>query len=321
MAYPPLPKDLQDQVDRVAFAYEPAIKAGKYDEAFKAYENLWNLLFDKQPHDSRYHKGYPLHNMGYILYLKRMPIEALHYFLLAYIEDLLSEEKGDENKADEMPAGRTLRQAYAVRDDFLGRLKEIVRQKKETREVIQNPGKVLEEFARTRPKAIAVTLPEEIRAVQKEIAGEIPEVPPEEKRQPGMFIEPWEKRVFIGGSYKEIAVINEIRKQVTSKGYEPVIARDFIIPQDLIHHHSLMLLHECKRAIFDLSQEAGQLMELERFRDYGIKTLVVYQSDVGEPRITEMLKSLLYSMTIELKSYKTFNELREHINAFLPDLA
>jgi len=79
-----------------------------------------------------------------------------------------------------------------------------------------------------------------------------------------------------------------------------------------------MLLHECKYAIFDLSQEAGQLMEIERVRDYNVRTLAVYQAIGGEPKITEMLKALLNSMNIPIKPYRDSPELGNHINSFLP---
>lgn len=142
--------------------------------------------------------------------------------------------------------------------------------------------------------------------------------PSQKKRSPGMFEKAWERHVFVGGSYKELLVMSEIKKCVSQKGYEPVFALDFEIPEDLVHHHSLMLLHECKYAIFDLSQEAGQLMEIERVRDYDIETLAVYQAVGGEPKITEMLKALLNTMKIPTKLYRDSSELNSHIDSFLP---
>jgi len=310
LAYLSLPNDLQELVDRVGFVYEPALAAGKkYDEATKAYRDLYELLSNNQPSDGRYHKGYPLHNIGYILLRQGKSREALHYFVLAYIEDLLSEMKGEEDKADETPAGRVLHQAYRVKNEFFRSLKDIVIHKKELGAIVKDPEQVLTEFAQQPQQTIT------------SMAQELPPPPLEEKRLPGIFEKPWEVRVFIGGSYKEIAIINEIRRRVTEKGYEPVVASDFEIPEDLVHHHSLMLLHECKYAIFDLSQEAGQLMEIERVRDYDVKTLAVYQATRGEPKITEMLKALLNSMQIPTKRYRDFPELNQHISSFLPDIS
>lgn len=311
MPYPTLSSDLQEKVDSVALSYEPAIQAGKYEGAFEAYEELYKLLLTKQPLGGRYHKGYPLHNMGYILLLQGKQNEALHYFTLAYVEDLLSENKGEEDKADQTPAGRALLQAYLIKEELLRRLKRIVQEKKERSCVVSDPEKVLKELAQLKD-------PQTFVASMAEAQPEVPKV----KRQPGNFEKGWHERVFVGGSYKEIAIINRIKKHIASKGYEPVVASDFETPPDLIHHHSLMLLHACKYAIFDLSQEAGQLMEIERVRDYEVGTMAVYQAIQGQPpRITEMLKSALKSRDIPLKSYEdTEKELRAHIDSFLPNL-
>jgi tetratricopeptide (TPR) repeat protein len=307
LAYPSLPNDLQEQVDRVAFVYEPALAAGKkYDEALDAYRDLYELLNREQPSDKRYHKGYPLHNMGYILLRQGKAPEALHYFVLAYIEDLLSETKGEENKADNTAAGRVLHQVYTIKDEFFKSLQNIILSKKESGSIVKDPERILTEFVQIPKPKIS------------DIAFWYSKPPPLKKRFPGMFEKVWEMRVFIGGSYKELLVMSEIKKYVSQKGYEPVVALDFEIPEDLVHHHSLMLLHECKYAIFDLSQEAGQLMEIERVRDYDVKTLAVYQAIGGEPKITEMLKALLNTMSIPIKSYRDSPELGSHIDSFLP---
>ena len=309
MQYVRLSPKLQEEVDNVAFVYEPAFSVGKYEGAFEAYSGLYNLLLKEQPVGQRYHKGYPLHNMGYALFLQGDLNKALHYFTLAYVEDLLSEEKGEEDKADQTPAGRVLRQAYRSREALFTRLKSIVRAKKEQGQVVANPEHIIVEFAQSKKPESALV----------EMAQEQPPTPAKDKSHPGMFQQPWDTRVFIGASYKEIAIINDIRKAVVARGYEPVVASDFEIPRDLIHHHSLMLLHECKYAIFDFSQEAGQLMEFERTRDYEVKTLAVYQSEGGEPKVTEMLKALLHRMRLELKLYADSDEaLRKLVNEFLP---
>ncbi len=185
MAYPSLPNDLQERVDRVAFVYEPALAAGKkYDEAMEAYRDLYELLSNKQPPDGRYHKGYPLHNIGYILLRQGKASEALHYFVLAYIEDLLSEMKGEEDKADETPAGRVLHQAYRVKNEFFRSLKDIIIHRKESGAIVKDPEQVLTEFAQQPQQAII------------NMAQELPLPPSEEKRLPGIFEKPWEVRVF-----------------------------------------------------------------------------------------------------------------------------
>jgi hypothetical protein len=310
MAHPTLPAKLQEKVDLVAFAYEPALRVGKYsDEAFEAYKNLYELLISKQPSDKRFHKGYPLHNMGFNLYLQGKTSEALHYFTLAYIEDLLSEDLGNEDKADNTPAGRTLIQAYSIKPNLLAKLKQVVKQNKQRDLLMKDPAEILKHLSDFEDKERGWI---EVASISIEV--------PVTKKQPGKYKNVWENRVFIGGSYKEIAIMNEIKQSVARRGYEPIIASEFDIPIESTHHHSLMLLHDCKYAIFDLSQEAGQLMEIERIRDYEIHTMCVYQSLNEEPRITEMLKALLHSIDIPLNSYKDFSELQRYINSFLPNI-
>jgi hypothetical protein len=257
-----LPTQLDQEFQAGALANESLLLSQKYPEALTGFQHLYALLLKAQPTDRRYHKGYPLHNIGYsLLKMGRAP-EALRYFVLAYIEDLLSEEQREE-KADELPAGKTLRLVYQVKESALERMKSIVRDK--SSRVIRDPEEVFNELARGQPAEQAV---QPARALL--ISGE--------KKKLGDFKLPWERRVFVGGNYKEeMYVLNEIKRFVEAKGYEPVFADDFEIPEGMIHHHSLMLLHECSKAIFEISSEAGQLMEIERLRDYDIKPLIVYQ--------------------------------------------
>ena len=92
-------------------------------------------------------------------------------------------------------------------------------------------------------------------------------------------------------------------------GYDPVVAIDFDMPVGMtVYQKCLTLLHCCKYAIFDLSKQAGQLIEVERAPDYGVKTLVVWPTD-AEGVITEMLKSCLEDRRIQYKSYAKFPEL------------
>ena len=70
-------------------------------------------------------------------------------------------------------------------------------------------------------------------------------------------------------------ILIKIKEVVVRLGYEPVIIDEIDVSGDLIHHHSLMYLHTCKFAIFETTSPGGQLMEVERARDYDIKPLLV----------------------------------------------
>jgi hypothetical protein len=100
-------------------------------------------------------------------------------------------------------------------------------------------------------------------------------------------------------------------------GYDPVVAIDFDMPTGMtIYHKCLALLHSCKYAIFDLSEQAGQLLELERAPEYGIETLVVWPR-AKEELITQMLRSILDSRGITYKSYDDFSEMDSIFRNFL----
>lgn len=134
----------------------------------------------------------------------------------------------------------------------------------------------------------------------------------------------WERRVFVGGNYRDqLTILNEIKTLVKSLGYDPVLALDFDIPEGMAHHHSLMLLHECEKAIFEISSEAGQLMEIERLRDYQISPLIIYQSAKSDesPRVTQMLRALLASLGFEPKAYSTVEELKQVVEDYLPSVS
>jgi len=121
----------------------------------------------------------------------------------------------------------------------------------------------------------------------------------------------YETRVFIGGSYKpHLAILIEIRDFLRQDGtLVPILAFDYEMPREETHKHSLILLHNCRHAVFEVSSGSGQLMELERSRDYETEVLVVYNTmdPVADPsHVTSMVKS--YGTTC--KGYRTLAELR-----------
>jgi hypothetical protein len=122
----------------------------------------------------------------------------------------------------------------------------------------------------------------------------------------------YETRVFIGGSYKpHLAILIEIRDFLRQDGrLIPILASDYEMPREETHRHSLILLHNCRHAIFEVSSGSGQLMELERSRDYETEVLVVFNTvdPVADPsHVTSMVKS--YGATC--KGYRMLAELRQ----------
>lgn len=298
----PLPLELEQRFDGMRLANESLMLSQRYDEARKGFQQIYDMLLEKQPAGARYHKGYPLHQIGMTFVLAGKSPDALQHFILAYIEDLLLQEEGEEDKADKMPASKNLRGVYKVPESALGQLKDMVRRKKKMGELVQDPNIIFDELARGRP------VPEVAKPA------ETPDVS-EKKRKPGKFESDWERRVFLGGSYqKHYSEIMQIKKVCKELGYDPVIAFEFETTHDKIHHHALMLLHECSKAIFEVTEHVGQLMEIERLRDYQVEALIVCQ--VQAP-LSKMLVALLGSEGYQVERYSLPEELEKLVRGFL----
>ncbi len=235
---------------------------------------------------------------------------AIKNFLLAYTEDVLSKSPGEEDRADEKPAGLVLKLHFEIRPNLLEVIKKLARGAKEAKQIVQNPTAIL-------AKALAQVGADEQQIT--ELCGAIPEIGP--KRSLDEPRSPWEYRVFIGGNYNQLLPLETIKEAVAQPGYDPILAADFEMPEDLIYHHTLMLLHSCKLAIFDISQGNGHLMEIERAFDYGISPLFVYS--VMEPRMTPrvsvMLTTRLGQSGYEPQPYRTSDDLWKLVRKYLEE--
>ncbi len=303
MAYPILPEEAQIQFDDVARKYAVFIHTQQYPEALSIIKDLYNKMLDwQQKYGQRFHKGYPIHNIGYTFHLQANHEEALKYFILAYVEDLLSADRLEE--ADATPAGQTLLLGYKYSPELLELLKRKVSGLKKQDGIPLQPEEVVQELGKS-------------KTGYQDIKGKIEvQVKEHRLRKFTIFDSEWETRVFMGGSGD--AIINKMRDIVDKiGGYDPVVVVDFNMPNDMtIYNKCLTLLHSCKYAIFDLSMSGGQIVEIERAPDYGIKTLAVCQAD-KEHFITQVLKSCLEDRRIEYKSYTDFSELENLFCGFL----
>jgi len=302
MAAPVLPEEEQREFDNEAGKYTVYIHAQQYERALNVVTKLYRRMLGWQAkYDHRYHKGYPIHNIGYALFRQNKAHEALKYFILAYVEDLLSADEVDE--ADTTSAGQTLLLGYKYNPQLLGLLKQKVTELKNSGSLPRQPEDVLNEL-------------EESETDYKDVQATITVSP--RTRKFTQFDTEWDTRVFVGGSGE--AVINYMRDMVNRMGgYDAVVAADFDMPNGMtIYHKCLALLHCCKYAVFDLSAQGGQLIEVERAPDYGVRPLVVWQKD-KEQSITAVLKSCMKDRKIKYKSYSKFEELESIFRDFLQE--
>lgn len=296
------PLELDETLRNMALRNQALLDLHQYIKAKTGFEKMYNILLNNQPTGKRYHKGYALHHIGVATFHSGDPQNALNYFLFAYIEDLLSQPEGEEDKADTLPAGRTIRDMYRVDDTLIASLKILTKNSKTRETLIQDPEQIFNDLNQK--------LSEYLTA--KTEALEVSETP----RKPGQFQSEWKDRVFVGGSYSnhiaEICRIGEICREL---GFDPVIASHFETQPDRVHHHALMLLHECRRAIFEVSDDVGQLMEIERLRDYQVSALMLCQKD--KDRLSEMLKALFESSDYRFRQYGNIEKMDTYVRDFL----
>jgi hypothetical protein len=131
-------------------------------------------------------------------------------------------------------------------------------------------------------------------------------------KMPGKY----DKRVFVGGNYDFPANLREIAKYVEAFGFQHILALDFDVPEGAIHDCDLRLLHNCEYAIFDITHSAGEVMELERCKDYGTRVMVVYQAREKET-IPSQLSSMILTAGFRRRGYLEFKLLKDFVKEFL----
>lgn len=130
---------------------------------------------------------------------------------------------------------------------------------------------------------------------------------------PGVF----GKRVFVGGSYRYIAILEEIYKAVLDCGYTPIFAREFGIPAGTTRHSAKRLVQHCKYAIFETSIDGGYFFEMEDAENNSCITLCLWEASHGStPWISEMARTTNIFQKNN-KPYRNMSELRSHVYNFL----
>ena len=139
---------------------------------------------------------------------------------------------------------------------------------------------------------------------------------------PEMLI-PWGSRVFIGGNYDSPLNLFLISEFVRERGYFPRMASQVLMCPDLekkSHENSLLLLHSCKFAIFDITSYSGWLMELERTRDYGIEDILLVRNAMEPQGLSKKVTDMIKSMGLKPVPFQNREDLEKIVSDFLPKL-
>ena len=289
--------------------------SAEFAEAEQIFKKILGIIREReQKRREALPKGSVLYNIGVSLGLQGETKKALRYFL-AYAEDALQTEVGDEDNAERGAAYNVLRNYYGVRLSTFVRINEVAEKIKPI-DIEALPLTVIqpEEVIKQAGMPDEFDYPEIMDWVQS-----VPEIL--DRKMPFGFPQPLERRVFVGGNYlKQSPILNKIKDAVrrVDKRYVPLMVREVDFPMTHIHHHSLLLLHTCKYAIFDITDTAGQLMEIERTIDYENEVLVLYgESSDSTNYITSMVKTL---PKVKIRSYRNPDDIPQIVSEFLPSI-
>lgn len=300
-----IPQSIEKKYSELTTKGIVAINVGNYEEAVGIFASQLSLLYEVQDKEKRpVHKGLPLHNMGLALFFLDNIQDALTNFLLAYIEDSLNAKYEYEDQAERAPAARILRDSFlfdakilrAIKDYVLslkkeGKWKEILDSKVVLKEVTKKI-----DFDLNKLEVLCEDFPKK----GKPLVG---------------FPQPRDKRVFIGTNYdKNPAVIPVIKQAVMTKGYAPVIPAEYGIDPNNIHDETMTLLHTCGHAIIDITNPAGQYMEVERCHDYKIHTILFIEKPIGHPPHYSAMIDTTGRTVIPYSSHRDlFNKIKQNL--------
>jgi len=151
-------------------------------------------------------------------------------------------------------------------------------------------------------------------------------MPEQPRADPTRRIGTYRSRVFVGGSYQNVerSRLDDIKSEIVKAGYEPVVADEVQLENEAdIHHETMVLLHSCRLAIFELSQLSGALMEIERVPDYGIQALVLFATPSGQEYLpSRMLSTFIdqHTASIKLSPYLSMMQLKQSVEDWLGEM-
>lgn len=304
-----LPRELRDYLRETSERAFRELNMGNYGNAKRIFEEQYRRIRageQRLEENERYHKGAILHNWGVSLLLQRRLQEGIEKIILAFIEDFIGAERFEQIL--DFPAHKALRSFVAngrIKTELLERIRQKVSQEKARGITVQDPETVLR----------GIVEPSIQPLTERPVSIDIFETALKEwLEERGKQ----EKRVFIGGNYKNIALLRHIVSIVEDiDNFKAAIPVNFPedYPENIIYDVSMKILEGCSHAIFEISFSNGHLMEIERAKRLGKHTILLWQKNRTEsaPLVTRMLMADGFTKC----GYRNFTELASAINDFL----
>lgn len=303
-----LPEELQKLFQKEVEQFYILLQTKQLIEAENRWSSLYKEYLDSQvKYNRRLHKGGVLHNLGIIYFYEGKQELSFRYFIYAFIEDVVSEYEKFAGPAEEAPGAVNLLQIFKINVSILENFKMLaIELYKKTK--FKNPIETFDFTTEVNKDLKREAFKKRLEFLNKE-----------KYFQPRYTINTipgkWSKRVFIGGKYSNnMSNIIRISEIVKKRGYMPIIAGECSMLKTKIHDHTLRLLHACKFAIFDVSNDSGHLMEVERTLDYRTQVLLVYEYS-PDPEFSLMVSSL--GKQYKLHPFSSDGELEISINSLI----
>lgn len=300
-----LPSDLLEKYRKIEQKFYGGLMQNDPAQAFSLWNDLYQEVLQKQPSGKRYHKGGEVHNMGICKLLLMSPLESLNYFMMGFIEDVLSTKTESGTLPEDAPGAQNLRNIFKLTDQQFNLIRKLVEETKLELGIVQNPQDVLNKLASYSEKQV-------IESVARKFAPNITPGAHFISQIPGE----WEKRVFIGGDYVNYYfILGWIKKLVERARYTPILAKEFKTQGMPTRDHALLLLHNCKYAIFDISAKGGHLMEIERTVDYKTNSFFVCLETESSS-----ISAMLDYLKEKTQYFKDFNDLSRKVGDFFSSI-
>lgn len=262
-----LPQDLLDKYRQVEQEFMSGLYQTNPVKAFSMWSDLYQEVIQRQPAGKRYHKGGEVHNMGICKLFLMSPLDSMNCFMLGFIEDILSTKTESGTFPEDAPGAQNLRNIFQITEDQFKLIRTFVKEAVSELGVVKDPQIVLDKLEKSGAKSPMERSARGFKPTIKRDSYSISHIPSE-----------WENRVFVGGDYiNYFYVINMLKPLIMhSNKFVPIIAYECTKPDEMsIREHALLLLHNCKYAIFDISGRGGHLMETERTFDYRTKVYYI----------------------------------------------
>jgi len=286
------------------------IRSARFQKAEMIYASQLAILRDLQGRmRKRFHKGGPLHNLGVVTLLQHRYVDGIRLVASALVEDVLSEDNFEAWRR--APAYQLLAGIMRLPPEALDRIEEEASRMRSARRIPKDPNQILEriEFDSLLP-------PELIGPPIREVESFLLLPPP---RPAGIL-------VFVGGSFKMVAVLRLFHRIVLDCGHVPILL-DYEFPPWVDSFTACTAaMDNCDLSVFDVSIPEGQMAEIvhhyEKWKQVSQGTrnpgiLLVMQELFGQksPRIPPMIPP---EYKRRCKRYRELLDAEKHLKAFLP---